>query len=137
MKPLVLPDKLFFRIGEAAGLVGVKPHVVRYWETEFRAVRPAKSRTGQRIYSRRDIEVLALIRELLHDRRYTIDGARKVLRERGLDGALEETRRDVRATGAPLARKLARELHAAADTLARIAERLERPLPGDRGNPES
>ena len=58
MKALVLPDKLFFRIGETARILGIKPHVIRYWETEFRSIRPAKSRSGQRVYSRRDVEVL-------------------------------------------------------------------------------
>src|SRR3954454_22379487 len=61
-----LPPKLFFRIGEVAGLVGVEPHVLRYWEREFRSIRPTKSAKGQRVYSRRDVENLMRVRELLY-----------------------------------------------------------------------
>lgn len=76
-----LPDRRYFRIGEVATLLGVKPYVLRYWETEFPQVRPQKSRSGQRLYRRREVEVLLDIRALLYDRGYTIAGARKALRE--------------------------------------------------------
>jgi len=82
-----LPDRRFFRIGEAASLVGVKPHVLRYWETEFPDLRPQKTRSGQRVYQRKDIETLRLIRELLHGQRFTHEGARKHLRARGKGAA--------------------------------------------------
>lgn len=77
--------KLYFRIGEVAKRVGVEPHVLRYWESEFRSVRPQKSARGQRVYSRRDVETLLKVRELLYDQGYTIAGARKKLREGGLE----------------------------------------------------
>lgn len=80
-----LPDKLYFRIGEVARIVGVEPHVLRYWETEFRSVRPEKSRKGQRVYSRRDVETLLRVRELLYDHRYTVAGAKRKLRGDGLE----------------------------------------------------
>lgn len=73
-----LPDKLFFRIGEAAQLVGVEPHVLRYWESEFR-MRPQRSSSGQRMYRRKDIARFLRIRKLLHDEGFTIAGARKAL----------------------------------------------------------
>ncbi len=76
-----LPDKLYFRIGEVADLVGVEPHVLRYWEREFRAIRPAKSARGQRVYSRKDVENLMRVRELLYKEGFTIAGARKKLHE--------------------------------------------------------
>lgn len=80
-----IPDKLYFRIGEVAEIVGVKPHVLRYWEEEFSTLRPTKSRTQQRLYQRKEIDFLLQLKELLHDRRYTIAGARKFLRAgRGL-----------------------------------------------------
>jgi DNA-binding transcriptional MerR regulator len=63
-----------------AKLTGVKPYVLRYWETEFRLVRPQKSRTGQRLYQRRDIEALLQIKRLLYDEKYTISGAKKRLK---------------------------------------------------------
>jgi DNA-binding transcriptional MerR regulator len=80
-----LPAKLYFRIGEVAGLVGVEPHVLRYWEREFRGIRPSKSAKGQRVYSRRDVENLMRVRELLYGHGFTIAGAKKQLREKGLE----------------------------------------------------
>jgi DNA-binding transcriptional MerR regulator len=78
-----LPDKLFFKIGEVADIVGVKPHALRYWETEFAALRPKKTRGAHRQYSRKDVELAMLIRQLLHDEGYTIPGARKRIRDLG------------------------------------------------------
>ncbi len=80
-----LPAKLYFRIGEVAGLVGVEPHVLRYWEREFRSIRPSKSAKGQRVYSRRDVENLLRVRELLYGQGFTIAGAKKRLRDKGVD----------------------------------------------------
>lgn len=74
-----LPSKLYFRIGEVAGLVGVEPHVLRYWEREFRAIRPTKSSKGQRVYSRKDVENLLRVRALLYEEGFTIAGAKKKL----------------------------------------------------------
>lgn len=78
--PPQLPDKLYFKIGEVAKLVGVKPYVLRYWETEFSSVRPGKTRSKHRLYRRRDVEALLEIKRLLHQERYTIEGAKKRLR---------------------------------------------------------
>ena len=80
-----IPDKPFFKIGEAARLVGVKPYVLRYWETEFKSVKPQKTRSQQRLYKKRDVELLLQIRHLLYDKRYTIEGARTRLRDQGHD----------------------------------------------------
>jgi DNA-binding transcriptional MerR regulator len=81
----VLPTKLYFRIGEVASAVGVETHVLRYWETEFRSIRPQKSSRGQRVYSRRDVETLMKVKELLYDRGFTIAGARRQLRDGGVE----------------------------------------------------
>ncbi|HKQ68878.1 MAG TPA: MerR family transcriptional regulator [Polyangiaceae bacterium] len=80
-----LPTKLYFRIGEVASAVGVETHVLRYWETEFRSIRPQKSSRGQRVYSRRDVETLLRVKELLYQRGFTIAGARKQLRDGGIE----------------------------------------------------
>jgi len=80
-----LPAKLYFRIGEVAELVGVEPHVLRYWEREFRAIRPTKSAKGQRVYSRRDVENLMRVRELLYREGFTIAGAKKKLQRAGVE----------------------------------------------------
>lgn len=83
MKGPDLPDKLFFKIGEVATIVGVRPHVLRYWESEFPSLKPMKTRGQHRVYRRRDVEVAAHLRRLLHDEGYTIAGARKRLKELG------------------------------------------------------
>jgi len=75
-----LPDKLYFKIGEVAKIVGVKPYVLRYWETEFPIIRPGKSRSRHRLYRRRDVEILLEIKRLLHNERYTIEGAKRRLK---------------------------------------------------------
>lgn len=80
-----IPEKIYFRIGEVAHLVGVEPHVLRYWEHEFRSIRPTKSQRGQRVYSRRDVEHLRRIRALLYEQGFTIAGAKKALRARGVE----------------------------------------------------
>ena len=76
-----IPDRMAFKIGTAADLVGVKPYVLRFWETEFDALHPKKSRKGQRAYSRRDVETAMIIKKLLYEDRFSIEGARARLRE--------------------------------------------------------
>ena len=83
--PSTIPDKPFFKIGEAARLCAVKPYVLRYWETEFHSIRPQKTRSQQRLYRRKDIELLLTIRDLLYGQRFTNQGARARLRELGHD----------------------------------------------------
>jgi DNA-binding transcriptional MerR regulator len=78
-----LPDKLFFKIGEVAQIVGVRAHVLRYWESEFPALRPLKTRGAHRVYRRRDVELAVLLRRLLHEEGLTIAGAKRRLRETG------------------------------------------------------
>lgn len=73
-------EKLYYRIGEAATLVGVKPHVLRHWETEFQTIRPRKSKSGQRIYTKDQIAMLLKVRTLLREQRFTIAGAKRALR---------------------------------------------------------
>jgi len=75
-----LPDKLYYKIGEVAAIVGVKPYVLRYWESEFNIIKPAKTRSKHRLYRRRDVETLLEIKRLLHEQRFTIEGARKYLK---------------------------------------------------------
>ena len=81
--PTAIPDKPFFKIGEAARLCALKPYVLRYWETEFHSIKPQKTRSRQRLYRRQDVELLLRIRNLLYDQRFTIEGARTRLRELG------------------------------------------------------
>jgi DNA-binding transcriptional MerR regulator len=82
-------DKRYYRIGEVSRITEVKPYVLRYWESEFRWMAPQKSRSKQRLYRRRDIDMILLIKKLLYEQRFTIAGARKKLREFGAGRALE------------------------------------------------
>src|SRR5437764_1029167 len=78
-----IPDKLFFRIGEVSDLVGVKEYVLRYWESEFPGLSPRKSSSGQRMFRRKDVELLLRIKHLLYSQKFTIEGARKALQQKG------------------------------------------------------
>ena len=77
-----IPDKLYFKIGEVAKFTGIKTHVLRYWETEFKAIRPNKSRSNQRLYRKQDVDLILHLKDLLYNQGFTIAGARKKLREK-------------------------------------------------------
>jgi len=87
----VIPEKLFFKIGEVCELAGVQAHVLRYWETEFPMLAPQKNRAGQRTYRRRDVEMALRIKELLYDEQYTIAGAKKKLANELRGGPIRES----------------------------------------------
>lgn len=74
-----IPDKAYFRIGEVAKIMSVEPHVIRYWESEFKSVKPVRSKSDQRLYRRKDVEALLVIRRLLYEEHFTISGARQQL----------------------------------------------------------
>jgi DNA-binding transcriptional MerR regulator len=76
------PEKLFYRIGDVSEIAGIKPHVLRYWESEFSGLHPRKNHAGQRVYERRDVELILEIKRLLYEQRYTISGAKKLLARR-------------------------------------------------------
>ncbi len=84
-----IPDKTYFKIGEVARITGLEPHVLRYWETEFRQIRPEKSRSGHRLYRRENIERILEIRDLLYRQKFTIAGARRRLLHRHDQDAAE------------------------------------------------
>lgn len=98
-----IPDKMAFKIGEVADLLKVKPYVLRYWETEFKMLNPQKSKHNQRAYSKKDVELLFIIKKLLYKDRFSIEGARSALAKmrketkkavaiRGAIGQIEELR---------------------------------------------
>lgn len=117
-RPTQLPDKLFFRIGEVSDLVGVRPHVLRYWEEEFGVLKPMKTRGAHRQYRRRDVELALVIKKLLHEDGFTVAGARKKLRELGLLEAAAIGRQ----AAATSARSSARALELRGELLAVRAE---------------
>jgi DNA-binding transcriptional MerR regulator len=89
-RPLpAVPDKLFFKIGEVSRLTGLEAYVLRYWETEFPSLRPRKSGGGQRVYTRKDVEFVLQIKQMLYEQGFTIAGARKRLRARSPDEVVE------------------------------------------------
>jgi len=90
---IIIPDKLYFRIGEVAGLCRLPAYVLRFWETEFPQLKPVKSSTGQRMYRKRDVESVVRIKKLLYEDGFTIAGARVQLRE--------ETKSDRHQTALP------------------------------------
>ena len=87
---LKLPDKIYFKIGEVSQILSIESHVIRYWETEFPAIKPIKSKSGQRLFRRSDIEVLNLIKDLLYGQKFTIEGARRHLKSLGVDKSIKE-----------------------------------------------
>ncbi|MCK4488542.1 MAG: MerR family transcriptional regulator [Desulfobacterales bacterium] len=76
-----IPEKRYFRIGEVSAITGIEAYVLRYWETEFPRINPARSRSGQRLYKRHDIEIILQIKDLLYQKRFTIAGAKRYLQQ--------------------------------------------------------
>jgi DNA-binding transcriptional MerR regulator len=93
-----IPDKLYFRIGEVSRLAGIKPYVLRFWETEFSSLGPKKSGKGHRLYRRKDVELVLEIKRLLYEKRYTIEGARKFLETRPRETAAKAPETAIKAS---------------------------------------
>lgn len=93
--------RLYYKIGEACKALGIQPYVLRYWETEFPALTPSKSRSGQRVYSEKELEIIRRIKELLYEEGYTIAGAKKKLETELASGGLGEAAREEPAESAP------------------------------------
>jgi DNA-binding transcriptional MerR regulator len=123
-----IPDKLYFRIGEVSRLAGIKPYVLRFWETEFSSLGPKKSGKGHRLYRRKDVELVLEIKRLLYDKRYTIEGARKFLESRpreaagkSADGTVKKSKRsqgDLFGEGAVVLERVRKELTEILEILA-------------------
>jgi DNA-binding transcriptional MerR regulator len=87
--------KAYYSIGEVCDLTGLKPHVLRYWETQFEMLQPNKNRAGNRVFRPSEIELILLVRHLLYQEKFTIEGARQKLKELRREGVLEEERQEV------------------------------------------
>jgi DNA-binding transcriptional MerR regulator len=109
------PVQEFFSIGEVCALTDLRPHVLRYWETQFRALSPAKNRSGNRVYARREVELVLLVKHLLYTEKYTVDGARQKLEEHRRGGALRGAARH--ALARDVAEALERDLRDVLDVL--------------------
>lgn len=110
----------FYSIGDVCALTELKPHVLRYWESQFKLLSPAKNRSGNRVYSRREVELILLVKHLLYTEKYTIDGARQKLDEHRRGGSLRPAARAALEleTLVSIERELA-ELHALLDDTLR------------------
>ncbi len=99
-----LPDKLYFKIGEVSSIVGLPPYVLRFWETEFNQIKPKRTSSGQRLYTKPDVEVILKVKYLLYEKKFTIPGARKYLnpktqkkKEKQIDQLLNEIRQELKS----------------------------------------
>src|ERR1700676_4775882 len=123
--PQEIPDKLYFRIGEVARLAGIKPYVLRFWETEFPPLGPKKSGTGHRLYRRKEVELVLEIKRLLYEKRFTIEGARKFLETRGKGESVRaakptkaaKVQGDLFTDSSPLFEEVRKELRALSEML--------------------
>lgn len=112
--------KAYYSIGEVCELTGLKPHVLRYWETQFQALQPTKNRAGNRVYRPKEIELILLVKHLLYEEKYTIEGADRKIREMRRAGDLPEGRRE--ALAPELLAGLREELEALRELLSPRAE---------------
>ena len=110
------PTQEFFSIGEVCALTDLKPHVLRYWESQFRFLNPAKNRSGNRVYKSREVELIMLVKHLLYSEKYTIEGARQKIEQYRRTGELRGAAR--RALGTETVRELRQEV----DDVLRILE---------------
>lgn len=90
-----IAKKAYYAIGEVCDLTGLKDHVLRYWETQFDVLNPTKNRAGNRVYRPKEVELILLVKHLLYEEKYTIEGARKKLQEMRRSGELAEERQEV------------------------------------------
>jgi DNA-binding transcriptional MerR regulator len=127
--------RLYYKIGEACKELGIQPYVLRYWETEFPALSPSKSRSGQRVYSEKELEIIRRIKVLLYDEGYTIAGAKKKLEGEQLGSRSEEAEMDDTAVVAeePSPRPTPPALAAPAASPAAVVVRRERPIAAPPG----
>ena len=115
------PVQEFFSIGDVCALTDLKPHVLRYWESQFRFLNPAKNRSGNRVYQRREVELIMLVKHLLYTEKYTIDGARQRIEEQRRAGSL---RTDARAA---LDVQMIRDLERQLQSIVRVLDGTEAP----------
>ena len=115
------PVQEFFSIGDVCALTDLKPHVLRYWESQFRFLNPAKNRSGNRVYQRREVELIMLVKHLLYTEKYTIDGARQRIEEQRKAGSLRAEAR------AALDVQMIRDLERQLQSIVRVLDGTESP----------
>jgi len=130
------PVQEFFSIGDVCALTDLKPHVLRYWESQFRFLNPAKNRSGNRVYQRREVELIMLVKHLLYTEKYTIDGARQRIEEQRKAGSLRAEAR------AALDVQMIRDLERQLQGIVRVLDGTDSPQPepasgGDEPEPSA
>jgi DNA-binding transcriptional MerR regulator len=131
MAPKEEPVQEFFSIGDVCALTDLKPHVLRYWESQFRFLNPAKNRSGNRVYQRREVELIMLVKHLLYTEKYTIDGARQRIEEQRRAGSLRAEAR------AALDVQMIRDLEQQLRSIVRVLDGTEAPQPTEQGSGRS
>jgi len=134
MPPKEEPVQEFFSIGDVCALTDLKPHVLRYWESQFRFLNPAKNRSGNRVYQRREVELIMLVKHLLYTEKYTIDGARQRIEEQRRAGALRAEARA--ALDVQMIRDLEHQLRGIVRVLQGTDKADASDTAGNRGEPE-
>ena len=124
------PVQEFFSIGDVCGLTDLKPHVLRYWESQFRFLNPAKNRSGNRVYQRREVELIMLVKHLLYTEKYTIDGARQRIEEQRKAGSLRAEAR------AALDVQMIRDLERQLQSIVKVLDGTEAPIVETTGRTE-
>ena len=119
------PVQEFFSIGDVCNLTDLKPHVLRYWESQFRFLNPAKNRSGNRVYQRREVELIMLVKHLLYTEKYTIDGARQRIEEQRRAGSLRNEAR------AALDVQMIRDLERQLQSIVRVLDGTDAPSTAD------
>ena len=119
------PVQEFFSIGDVCALTDLKPHVLRYWESQFRFLNPAKNRSGNRVYQRREVELIMLVKHLLYTEKYTIDGARQRIEEQRRAGSLRSEAR------AALDVQMIRDLEQQLQSIVKVLDGSEPPQPAE------
>jgi DNA-binding transcriptional MerR regulator len=119
------PVQEFFSIGDVCNLTDLKPHVLRYWESQFRFLNPAKNRSGNRVYQRREVELIMLVKHLLYTEKYTIDGARQRIEEQRRAGSLRTEAR------AALDVQMIRDLERQLQSIVKVLDGTEAPQTAD------
>ena len=125
------PVQEFFSIGDVCGLTDLKPHVLRYWESQFRFLNPAKNRSGNRVYQRREVELIMLVKHLLYTEKYTIDGARQRIEEQRRAGSLRAEAR------AALDVQMIRDLERQLQSIVKVLDGTDSPQAADAVNGRS
>jgi len=126
--------KAYYSIGEVCDLTGLKPHVLRYWETQFDILRPTKNRAGNRVFRPKDIELVLLVKNLLYEQKYTIEGANQKLLDMRKEGKLEGGQQEV--LGPEFLASMKVELEQLAKTMDPSEPLGNRPEPAEAGEAE-